>query len=142
MCDKQRLSQILVNLLSNAIKFTFEGFIKVSIQRVEDKIEDEEIKQSSKMNSQVNDFQNSKDDQHLPEAEKQEAPPQNQSFTLKFSVQDTGIGMKDEDFSNLFKVLGKHQNQEAWDQTANPQGLGLGLTICNKILNQFPCDSS
>ncbi len=32
--DKQRLSQILVNLLSNAVKFTFEGFIKVKIQRV------------------------------------------------------------------------------------------------------------
>jgi signal transduction histidine kinase len=32
--DKQRLSQVLVNLLSNAVKFTFEGFIKVKIQRV------------------------------------------------------------------------------------------------------------
>lgn len=45
--DKQRLSQILVNLLSNAVKFTFEGFIKVKIQRVHNAIAgeapDEEI---------------------------------------------------------------------------------------------------
>lgn len=33
ICDKQRLSQVVVNLLSNAIKFTFEGFIKISIRK-------------------------------------------------------------------------------------------------------------
>jgi signal transduction histidine kinase len=54
--DKQRLSQILVNLLSNAVKFTFEGFIKVKIQRVNNAISgeapDEEILSNNDLQGQ------------------------------------------------------------------------------------------
>ena len=48
-------------------------------------------------------------------------------------MEDTGIGIKEEDHEKLFKIFGKvGQNEEL-----NPHGIGLGLTICNKILNQL-----
>jgi signal transduction histidine kinase len=33
--NKNRLKQVLLNLLSNSVKFTYEGFIKLSVARVE-----------------------------------------------------------------------------------------------------------
>ena len=50
---------------------------------------------------------------------------------IKFSVEDTGIGIKEEDHDKLFKIFGKVSHQT----NLNPTGIGLGLTICNKILN-------
>ena len=47
---------------------------------------------------------------------------------LKFSIEDTGIGIKEEDMGNLFKMFGTIQQ---FTDEVNPQGIGLGLTICN-----------
>ena len=54
-------------------------------------------------------------------------------MTVLFMVEDSGIGIKEEDFSKLFKFFGKLKQNSNVNQT----GIGLGLTICNKILNQF-----
>lgn len=51
---------------------------------------------------------------------------------IKFSVEDTGIGIKEEDHSKLFKLFGILEQKQ---KNINTQGIGLGLTICNKILN-------
>jgi K+-sensing histidine kinase KdpD len=53
---------------------------------------------------------------------------------LRFFVEDNGIGIKAEDQSKLFKMFGKVGCNNA---KINPQGIGLGLTICNKILGQM-----
>ncbi len=45
------------------------------------------------------------------------------------AVRDTGIGIKEEDFCNLFKMFGKVDNGEG----QNPQGVGLGLAICKRL---------
>ena len=49
---------------------------------------------------------------------------------VHFAIQDSGIGIKEEDYVKLFKIFGqvKHSND------VNPGGIGLGLTICNNIL--------
>lgn len=53
---------------------------------------------------------------------------------IKIYVEDNGVGIKEEDKAKLFKMFGKvGYNQEK----INPQGIGLGLTICNKILGQM-----
>lgn len=52
---------------------------------------------------------------------------------LQFAVEDTGIGIKEEDQTKLFKMFGKIGKSEG----INPTGIGLGLTICNSVLNQF-----
>lgn len=50
---------------------------------------------------------------------------------LKITVEDTGIGIKECDRGKLFKIFGK---LDQYDETINPTGIGLGLTICNNIL--------
>ena len=73
-----------MNLLGNAVKFTFKGFIKLSVWKVN---------------------QNS----------------------IGFSVEDTGIGIKQVNMNNLFKAFGKLESKENLD--INPTGVGLGLVI-------------
>lgn len=53
---------------------------------------------------------------------------------IVISVEDNGIGIKPEDKAKLFRMFGKvgYNNEKI-----NPQGIGLGLTICNKILGQM-----
>ena len=63
----------------------------------------------------------------------EEIPLQNQ---LKFSVEDTGIGIKKEDQGRLFQLFGK---LEQTDKEINKHGIGLGLAISNnlaKLLNK------
>jgi len=49
---------------------------------------------------------------------------------VKFSVEDTGVGIKDADKGKLFKVFGKLDND---DERINCQGVGLGLNISDNI---------
>lgn len=56
------------------------------------------------------------------------------SVPMKFTIEDTGIGIKDSDKGKLFKIFGKLQQ---YDDTINPSGIGLGLTICNNILKNL-----
>jgi len=49
---------------------------------------------------------------------------------IEFKVQDTGIGIKDEDRPKLFKMFGKLDQPNVRD---NHQGIGLGLLISNKL---------
>ena len=54
---------------------------------------------------------------------------------VHFSVQDTGIGIKEEDKPKLFRLFGKLDQE---DPQINKNGIGLGLSISNnlaKILN-------
>ena len=51
---------------------------------------------------------------------------------LKFSIIDTGIGIKEEDKPKLFKRFGKIQQRDA---SVNIQGVGLGLTIVQELVN-------
>ena len=54
-------------------------------------------------------------------------------FQLEFNVVDTGIGIKEEDLGKLFKMFSRVGGNASC--AMNPQGIGLGLTICNKILS-------
>ena len=50
---------------------------------------------------------------------------------LRFSVEDTGIGISDEDQTRLFKMLGKVEQK---DGRINTSGVGLGLTISYSLI--------
>ena len=89
--DRTRLYQILLNLLNNAIKFTNQGYIKLSVEI---------------LNQEDNDVQ------------------------LRFIVKDTGIGIKEEKLSQLFKSFSRvhDENKEVIE------GAGLGLNIVKRLL--------
>ena len=52
---------------------------------------------------------------------------------IKISVKDTGIGIKEEDISKLFKNFGKLESHNH----LNPNGIGLGLKICKQIAQKL-----
>ena len=52
---------------------------------------------------------------------------------LTISVSDTGVGIKQQDQSKLFKLFGFIQST----QEMNTKGIGLGLMICDKIVKKF-----
>ncbi len=61
------------------------------------------------------------------------------SLLVSFAVQDTGIGIKEEDKSKLFHLFGK-LNQE--DLSINRGGIGLGLAISNNLAKMLNNDKN
>ena len=60
----------------------------------------------------------------------------NEHSILRVSVEDTGIGIKPEDRPKLFKLFGKLEDTK----DKNTSGIGLGLSICKKIVQLFNGD--
>ena len=48
-----------------------------------------------------------------------------------FAVEDTGIGIKQKNISQLFNMFGKLEQK---DKSINKTGVGLGLSICQAIV--------
>ncbi len=48
-------------------------------------------------------------------------------------MQDTGIGISDADQKRLFRLFGKLGSS----QSINTSGIGLGLSICKRIIETF-----
>ncbi len=64
---------------------------------------------------------------------------ENQKF-IAFFIQDTGIGIKPENLSNLFKIFGKLQQENC---EINSSGIGFGLAICKSLIKELnPSDPS
>ncbi len=55
------------------------------------------------------------------------------SVVLRFSVSDTGIGIKDEDKERLFEAFERFDAK----RTRTIEGTGLGLSICNMLLQML-----
>jgi len=58
---------------------------------------------------------------------------------IKFSVEDTGLGIKKEDLTKLFKLFGKLDGENL---IINPSGVGLGLVISRHMLELLSGDPS
>ena len=58
---------------------------------------------------------------------------ENNELFIKMSVADTGIGIRQEDKAKLFQLFGKIENTAS----KNTSGIGLGLSICKKIVTAF-----
>lgn len=105
----------MVNLISNSLKFTYSGFIKISIESIFDP---------------DSDFTSMLNTPDLKTIVPSDEIARLKVDRLKFTVEDSGIGIKEEDFNKLFKMFGQVKDTN----DVNPKGIGLGLTICNKIL--------
>ncbi len=98
--DESKLRQVLINLLSNAIKFTEEGGVTVRIGVIE-----------------------------KPRPPEPGAPLTATPLTLRFEVEDTGVGISAEDMTILFNPF----VQTASGQEAK-EGTGLGLPISRQYV--------
>ena len=108
--DPTRLRQILLNLITNAVKFTDNGTITLTI----------EIESPEAGNLAL---------------EEQSVQP---DTILRFTVDDTGIGMAPDKLENIF-----HPFEQIEDvMRANHGGAGLGLAICKELVCKLDGDIS
>jgi signal transduction histidine kinase/DNA-binding response OmpR family regulator len=109
--DETRLHQVLLNLLSNAVKFTDEGMVVLRVQ----------MASSGPGGGSSNGAFGGGDEHSMGLL---------QSCELHFSVQDTGIGIPDEEQDQLFTSF----NQVDSSRQREYGGTGLGLSISKQIV--------
>ena len=107
--DQQRLRQLLNNLLDNAIKFTQKGKVILRVGEISTTHEDESDVENAARNSEQ-----SRHDTNY--------------HVLRFQVEDTGIGIAQEQWNKVF--LPFYQIPHQWLPKA---GTGLGLIISRKL---------
>ncbi|MBQ3810928.1 MAG: response regulator [Kiritimatiellae bacterium] len=109
--DEERIRQVLVNLVGNAVKFTEKGEVALEAEFAPDP--------APRPNEPANlrTFE--------PSNGAQSAPLRG---TLRFSVRDTGIGIRPEDRERVLEPF-------VQVDSAHPSGgTGLGLPICHRML--------
>ena len=110
--DAGRIRQIAVNLLNNAVKYTEAGSVTFSVDMIPE-VEAHALAQSAVIRGTPTDA----------------ASP----VFLRMTVRDTGIGIQEKDFPNLF------QSFQRLDQKKNAgiQGTGLGLSIVSMLVREM-----
>jgi len=108
LLDGNRLRQILMNLVSNAVKFTEKGNVSLRVYEFNELDEFNEFRELSNLdNSKTQKLKNSK--------------------TLCFEIEDTGIGIPEEDQGRMFEPFQQHDPR-------SPGGTGLGLAITKRLV--------
>lgn len=104
--DDKRLRQVLLNLLSNAVKFTETGSVTFRVERLKEPATTHTPPMTA----------------HKPAV----------AETLRFVVQDTGVGIPSDRLTKIFQPfeqIGKQEHKAA--------GTGLGLAITAQILDMM-----
>ncbi|MEA5505813.1 ATP-binding protein [Halotia wernerae UHCC 0503] len=102
--DEKRLRQVLINLLSNAIKFTEHGKVTFTVGVINQRISSVDISQN----------------QQLP------------ITTIRFQVEDTGVGMTSEQLEKIFLPF-----EQVGEMSSKIEGTGLGLAISRQIVEMM-----
>ncbi|MEG4443850.1 ATP-binding protein [Microcoleus sp. AT9_B5] len=97
--DEKRLRQVLINLLGNAVKFTERGGVTFKVGVIE----------SSTIESEANTL--------------------NAINKIRFQIEDTGVGMSEEQVDKIFMPF-----EQVGDTKRMSEGTGLGLAISSKIV--------
>ncbi|MGL4378598.1 MAG: ATP-binding protein, partial [Microcoleaceae cyanobacterium] len=100
--DEKRLRQVLINLLGNAVKFTDTGHVTFKVGVID----------SSTIEPETNTF--------------------NALAKIRFQIQDTGVGMSEEQMQKIFTPF-----EQVGDIKRMAEGTGLGLAISSKIVQQM-----
>ncbi len=102
--DRRRLLQSVLNLMSNAVKFTLRGTVTVSVQ----------MASGSRL---------------APRAGSVPSP----GDAVEISVEDTGIGIREEDSSRMFLAFSRLAPPEG----TTVSGTGLGLYLTKKLVAEI-----
>ena len=132
--DPTKLRQVLFNLLSNAAKFTKQGKITLTITHEPN---DFVSSTSQELKSVVADKDCSLSQSHSSSTIGQERSQNLESLAwIDFSVQDTGIGISDEQQQRLFQAF----TQGDASTTRQYGGTGLGLAITHHFCQMMGGD--
>ena len=110
--DPVRVKQILINLANNAIKFTNEGHVVVSVETIDRKGDGFD-----------------QNDECIPDWIKSNTNLNQDTILLKFEVNDTGIGISEEEQQSLFNDFAQLENP----LIKQFEGTGLGLSISRNL---------
>ena len=108
--DEKRLRQVLINLLSNAIKFTNQGMVTFKIGV---------LTNSPKFHSSV----------VAPAEILTDNQRQPKIYSIRFQIEDTGIGMTPKQLEKIFLPF-----EQVGNDSYKAEGTGLGLAITCKIV--------
>ncbi|BCL35064.1 GAF domain-containing protein [Nostoc sp. MS1] len=111
--DESKLRQVLLNILGNATKFTETGSVTLRVR-----MEERGIGESSETGEQRN---------HALST----------PYSLIFEIEDTGIGICDDEMGMLFEAFGQTEAGRN-----SQQGTGLGLAISRKYVQLMGGDIS
>ncbi|MEG4960348.1 MULTISPECIES: PAS domain-containing protein [unclassified Microcoleus] len=100
--DEKRLRQILINLLGNAVKFTDRGGVTFKVQLIKSVALEPNPKELNAIN------------------------------TIRFQIEDTGVGIGEEQMQKIFKPF-----EQVGDTNKMAEGTGLGLAISLKIIEMM-----
>ena len=110
--DGERLAQVFGNIVDNAAKYTDRGEIRIEVRGEPESAEPEPAESES--------------------AESGTAEPERR-VKLSFAVQDTGIGVKEEEMGKIFSRF----ERASLDENQTIRGAGLGLNLSRTFLHMM-----